>query len=185
MTPINIEPLVRGHIKKLRRSQDVGRHWPALKALVEENQSLVLQKLSLRWLKSICDTYVDFGDATESGNALAITMFINMLRFAETGRFIRGAIDPEKLKAAKSERFELYEGLKTLKIDDQDTLLNVSKRMKKRLKGSGLMEAIWSEVLRRVHQNQSAVAELRDCSENPERFFPVDPTSMADNYGVI
>ena len=139
----------------------------------------------MRWLKSICDTYADFGNPVESRDAMAISLFINMLRLAETVRYLRGPMLPDMIAAARAGRSKVYEELSTLHIDRQDTLLNVSKRMNRQLAGSGIMETIWQAVLRRVHASDSVIAELRDISTMPERYLPIDAAGMADNYGVV
>jgi hypothetical protein len=172
-------------VKELRNSRDVEANWQAFETLVRGNEDQVVAELSMRWLRSVCDTFADFGNPIERRDALAISVFINMVRFAETVRYLRGPILPGRLAEAKSKRLPLYEELWTFHIDKQDVYLNVAKRMARQLRGTGLMEKIWHEVLRRYLAGNNVITELRDLSEMPERYFPLEPLGLADNYGVV
>ena len=171
-------------VKELRNSRDIDSNWPAFEVLVRHNQNEIVPRFSMRWLRSICDTFADFGTPTERRDALAISVFINMVRFAETVAYLRGPILTDRLVTAKSRRLPLYEDLWTFHIDRQDVFLNVSKRMARQMQGTGLMEKIWREVLRRYLAGRNIITEMRDLSAMPERYFPLDPLNLTDNYGV-
>ena len=171
-------------VKELRNSRDVAVNWQAFELLVRGNEDRIVAELSMRWLRSVCDSFADFGNPLERRDALAISVFINMVRFAETVGYLRGPILPGRLAEAKSKRLPLYEELWTFHIDKQDVYLNVAKRMARQLAGTGLMEKIWREVLRRYLAGNNVITELRDLSEMPQRYFPLDPLGLPDNYGV-
>jgi hypothetical protein len=171
-------------IRELRNSRNADENWKKFRATVEANEDLIIASFSVRWLRSLCDTYADFGEALERRDALAISSFINMVRFAETVRYIRGPVIPEKLETARSGRIELYEELWTFHIHKQDVFLNMAKRMARQLQGTGLMEKIWREVIRRFLQGDNVITEFQKLSEMPERYFPLDPLDMKDNYDV-
>jgi hypothetical protein len=181
----NLATQIAALVKELRNSRDVDRNWTAFETLVRGNQEKVVSELSLRWLRSVCDTFADFGNPTERRDALAISVFINMVRLAETVRYLRGPILPGRLAEAKSKRLPLYEELWTFHLDKQDVYLNLAKRMTRQLQGTGLMEGIWREVIRRFHAGNNVITELRDLSAMPQRYFPLDPLALADNYGVV
>lgn len=172
-------------VKELRNSRDADANWAEMEALVRANQDEIIRTFSMRWLRSICDTFADLGNPTERRDALAISNFINLVRLAETEKFLRGPIIPERLAEAKSKRIPLYEELWTFHVDKQDVFLNIAKRMARQMRGTGLMEAIWREVVRRFHAGTNVISELRDLSAVPERYFPLDPLGLPDNYGVV
>jgi hypothetical protein len=176
---------VAGPIKELRNSRNLDENWKTFRSVVETNQDSIVANFSLRWLRSICDTYADFGDALERRDALAISSFINMVRLAETVRYMRGPVIPEKLEATRSGRVELYEELFTFHIHKQDVFLNMAKRMARQLQGTGLMEKIWREVIKRFLRGDNVITELQSLSDMPERYFPLEPLGVKDNYGVI
>ena len=182
MTEILTE--VQRLVKELRNSRDVERNWASFEMLVREHQEAIVRDFSMRWLRSICDTCADFGTPDERRDGLAISVFVNMVRFAETVAYLRGPILPDKLVQTKGRRLPLYEELWTFDIDKQDVFLNVSKRMARQLRGTGLMEAIWREVLRRFLAGRNVITEIRGLSAMPERYFPLAPFDFADNYGV-
>lgn len=172
-------------VKELRNHREPEANWEAFEALVRAREAEIVATFSLRWLRSICDTFADYASPTERRDGLAISVFINMVRFAETVRYLRGPILEEKLAMAKSRRLPLYEKLSTFHIDRQDVFLNLAKRMARQLHGTGLMEHIWREVLRRLLAGDNVITELRDLSAVPERFFPIDPLDIEDNYGLV
>ena len=176
--------IIASLVKELRNFRNVAENWNKFRSIVETNQDFIVASFSMRWLRSICDTYADFGDALERRDALAISSFINMVRLAETVRYIRGTVIPEKLEATRSDRVPLYEELYTFAINQQDVFLNMAKRMARQLQGTGLMEKIWREVIRRFHQGDNIITEFQSLSDMPERYFPLDPLGMKDNYGV-
>lgn len=171
--------------KELRNSRNVEQNWTSFRSIVEANEDVIVATFSMRWLRAICDTYADFGGPLERRDALAISSFINMVRFAETVRYVRGPMIAEKLEATRNGRVELYEQLFTFDIDKQDVFLNMAKRMARQLQGAGLMEKIWREVIRRFLQGDNVITEFQKLSEMPERYFPLDPSDMKDNYGVV
>lgn len=172
-------------IRELRNGRNVDANWPAFERLVHEHQSDIVSTFSMRWLRSICDTFADFGGPTERRDALTISLFINMVRFAETVRHLRGPILDDRLAVAKVRRLPLYEELSTFNVDKQDVFLNLSKRMARQVAGTGLMEAIWREVLRRLLEGNNVITEMRALSAMPHRYFPLDPLEFEDNHGVI
>lgn len=185
MKPHELLPDLRHYVKEIRNSRDVETNWPAFKRFVEQNQNAILSDFSLKWLKSICDTYADHGGEIERRDALAISNFMNLIRFAETVAFVRGPMDPERVGEVKSEfRKHLYDDLFTISIDKQDVFLNVAKRMARQMQGAGFMERMWREVQRRFLEGDNIITEFRDMSEMPERYFPLDPLDLPDNYGI-
>jgi len=179
-----LQESITGLIKELRNSRDIERNWAKLSGIVELQQDRIISEFSMRWLCSICDTYADFAPEPARHDALKISMFINMVRLAETAKFIRGPISTELLAQTQNDLRPLYDELNTFSIDRQDVFLNLSKRMARQLREDSLMWKIWREVLARFKRHSSVIAEFQSLSAMPERYFPVDPLSMKDNYGI-
>lgn len=173
-------------IVELRNYRDPEENWPALKALIAAEDDSIVRSFSLRWLCSICDTYVDYGDPIESRNAMTISMFVNLFRLAETTRFLYGnaAFDDDAMRRTRVDIVPLVDELTTFAIDRQDTFLNVSKRMARILEHGGILEKIWHEMLTRLHDCDNIIALLRSHSAVPQRYFPVNPDGIKDNYGL-
>ncbi len=77
----------RSLISELRNGRETEIHWPELRKLIEEHREEVIRTFSVRWLKSICDTYADFGDPIERRDALLICMFQKMLVLGGVDKF--------------------------------------------------------------------------------------------------
>ena len=62
MTDSNLQDRVIALVRDLRNHRNVEKNWPEFRELVETRLPDVLRQLSTRWLISVCDTYVDFGE---------------------------------------------------------------------------------------------------------------------------
>jgi hypothetical protein len=185
MTSLELEHRIRWLVAELRNSRDVQANWSAVRELVEGDTQAVVSALSLRWLKSVCDTYADLAGPAQAAHALNVSNFLNMLRFAETIRKIRPVIEPSVLEVCRPSKTALYEGLTTFSIDKQDVFLNMCKRMERQFKNDNVVGAIWRAVLSRLHAGDNAITEFARLSTMPERYFPIEALSMADNHGVV
>jgi hypothetical protein len=177
-------PQIRALIVELRNGRDVDTNWPKFDLAVRENLAAIVQSFSMRWLKSICDTYVDFGEPLTARHAMTIVYFVNMLRLAETVKFVRPAVDAERLAQAGAERIKLYDGLSTFNIQAQDVFLNMTRRFHKLIEADAVMQPIWAEVLRRLSEGQNAITDFSTISAVGARYFPVDAAGLTDNHGL-
>lgn len=188
--PQNTEPsraglqdMIAPVIADLRNARNEEHAWPKLRSLVEPDPAKLVDRLSIRWLVSVCDTYADFAEPPRCCHALAISVFVNMLRLAETCRYTRPAIDPDRWERTRTRILPLYDGLTTFAIDRQDTFLNLSRRLHRQLRNDALMLAIWTGILERLRLSDNAITEFARDSPVAARYFPADPTGMLDNYG--
>jgi hypothetical protein len=170
-------------IRELRNGRDSERNWLEFRAVVEADPGVLVPQLSIRWLVSICDTYADFAVPPQSCHAVLLSTFVTMLRLAETCRFTRPVIDEARWEETRTRIRPLYDGLTTFAIDRQDTFLNLARRIARQLSGDPLMETFWREILRRLHAGDNVVSEFARHSPVADRYFPVDPSGMIDNYG--
>lgn len=145
----------------------------------------ILSRYSIRWLVSICDTYADYGNETQSRNALLISNFVNLLRLTETTHFISGPVRDTIVEKTRNHPVLLFDGVCTFAIDRQDVFLNLAKRMERALEDDAMFLAIWREIIGRLGRYDCAITRFRDMSRMPERYFSELATQLPDNYGVI
>lgn len=173
-------------IKELRNSRDVQTNWLTMKELVESNVETITKDFSSRWLVSICDTYADYGTDIERRNAFMVSLFVNMIRMADTVEYLnKGRKSNRRIKQLKNEQIPLYDGLMTLHLDRQDTCLNLSKRMIALLKETPLFLTVYKSIVMRALNSKNLLSEFASLSEMPERVFPINALEMPDNYGVV
>ena len=167
-------------IKLLRKRIDVGANFDKFDTLIAANKFLILEDLNLRWLVSIADTIADHAEQPRSSRAFGISIFVNTLRIAEMVKLSRtGVIDD----LASIKFHELYSGITTFGVNGQDTFLNISRRMSFLLSDEDFLADLWRAVLERIHSSDTVLREFRERSRFPERYFPVDPSGIEDNYG--
>ena len=172
-------------IRDIRNSRNLEANLERFFGLINAREQEVIAILSIRWLVSVCDTFADHGKELERPNAMLISMFINMLRMAETISFISGPFESERVDEARESRIECFDGVTTFNIDRQDVYLNLCKRMANVMPSTPFLWTVWNEILRRIHACDNVMVRVRNMSAMPERYFPLAPLEMPDNYGVI
>lgn len=139
-----------------------------------ENRYL-LKHLSLRWIISACDTFVDHTDNTARAAILMnATTLVNTLRVYETKRFLQlGAESRDVMKPFLEDNVEalyrgdmpLYDGLTYFRIGSDDTLKNMRDRYKKFCEVDTLATTILLSVFDRLQTsidiNSNAFATMR------------------------
>ncbi|CAB4817442.1 unannotated protein [freshwater metagenome] len=183
MTDSNLQNDVIALVRDLRNHRSVETNWPAFRELVETHLPELLRTVSTRWLISICDTYVDFGEPLRARHAMSISFFVNMLRLAETVKYVRPDVSAERLAEARGALIPLYDEVCTFSIDKQDVFLNLTRRFNALLCDDPVMEAIWREILKRLHAGNNVITEMAHGSPVEARYFPLDPRGLTDNYG--
>ena len=167
-------------IRFLRKRHEVKANWARFEQIIQNNHCEIFSELNLRWLVSIADTIADHSGQPRASQALSISMFVNTLRIAEMVKLSRIS----SIEDISSIEFkELYSGITSFSVERQDTFLNISRRMKFLLSGDQLLCNLWEEVLNRVHSSDSVLKEFQAKSNFPERYFPVNPLGIYDNYG--
>ena len=169
-------------IRNLRNRRNISENWVNFQSSIEGIMENDLSIFNLKWLKSICDTYVDHDESRRGLIAMSISMFLNTLKVGETSRFLHIS-DPIKLNVLPP-KTEMYNGYAFLSLREQDACLTVSRRMKWILRSDPLMKAIWEEALSKIHTHSDLLKELKSLSSFPQRYFPIDPTGIKDVYGL-
>lgn len=168
-------------IKNLRNRRGVTENWASFSSTMEEvaaQEDLTI--FNLKWLKSICDTYVDHDKGKRGLIAMSISIFLNTLKMGETSRRLHLS-EPAKLSTFHT-RGELYDGYNFLSLEVEDACLTASWRMTWVLQSDPFMKAIWEEVLSRIHKHSKLLEEFKNLSIYPQRYFPIDPIGIQDNH---
>lgn len=103
-------------------------------SLWESESDYLLNNLSLRWLISACDTFVDHSEnPLRSAILLNAVTLINTLKVYETEKFLRSFqdfkdINEENVARLYAEHLSLFDGLTYFRIGADDTLKNMRQR---------------------------------------------------------
>ena len=185
MNKVSIESEVIDLIKKLRNSLDISSNFSSFDNLVKSNIHFIVGNFNSKWLVSICDTYADFGNSEEKRNALYVTWFVATLRLADTVNLMHNSqLDNMQVTKLKTSRVPLYDGLKTLHLDKQDTLLNLSKRTHRNMQTTPFLLDIFVEVTKRMKNSNHILLSFMEVTKRPSFIFPEAPLELYDNYGV-
>lgn len=140
---------VASHIVHLRRKPELHRHQYEFNRLIEEYMDVLLEHLDVRWLLSICDTYVDIGDSHRSAVAMNIVQCVNgtNLHLTIIANVENGNLDPSKL--TKERKAKTWGGMITADIPNGDMIYNMMTRLNCVVKEDELLNKIWCEIKRR------------------------------------
>lgn len=160
-------------IQNLRRNIDVENNWRKLHEIIETNIHDICKTLNTRWLISICDTYIDYGSAIESRNAMMIVLIVNMEKLAQTNLFMYDLnINKNKLKKLKTEKpFELWDGMTSFNLAKGNMTKNLFKRLNKLIEDTPVIEKIYYTVLERIKNNDTILANL---NKHHKRLFEIN-----------
>jgi len=121
----------------LKRGYKTSKYFEVFKNLWEDHHKFLIQKLNTRWLISACDTFSDFSDNnSDIYLSIASSLFINTIKLYESERILNNShsnIDDQLIqnRLDKEERIPLPDGMSVFKFGTDDTLRNLSWRLKK------------------------------------------------------
>lgn len=153
----------------LRRKYKKDKTFAEFERLWAAQSEYLLEDLSIRWIVSACDTFIDH---SQNINRVSILMnvitLINTLRTYETKSFLLTPKDHEprplledKINMLFAGDISLYEGLTYFRVGTDDSLRNMRKRYSKFYKTDELATTILLSVFNRLQFNESAFSALR------------------------
>ncbi len=153
----------------LRRRYNVTVTYAKLQALWESESHYLLENLSLRWIISACDSFIDYdSNATRRAILMNAVTLINTLRVGETQLFLthektenKTHVCEEKLEAQYQRLWALYDGLTYFRAGADDTLENMRHRYESFRQEDELATRILLTVFSRVHQYDNAFGIMK------------------------
>lgn len=158
----------------LRRAYKIEDTFAEFEQLWSLEIDYLLQHLSLRWLISACDTFVDHSkDTTRAAILMNVTTLMNTLRVYETKQFLQtdsespsSPLNEEKIEVLYQSDLPLYEGLTYFRIGTDDTLKNMRSRYEKFGSSDKLAATMLLSIFDKLQINDSAFATMRLLHKN-------------------
>jgi len=151
--------ILKPYIIELRKGINPEENWTKFRSLVEKNIKQICTSINTRWLISICDTYVDYGNDIECRNALCLVTLINMEKLAQTYLLLFNkeinTHNEELLK--KGELSDLWDGVTSFNIMCGDLTNNMFLRYEKRLKPTPVLHSIFITLMTRLKKNENSI----------------------------
>lgn len=166
----------------LRRGYKADSTFSDFESLWEAESDYLLEHLSLRWLISACDTFIDHSKSTTRAAILinAVTL-VNTLRIYETKHFLHTSsgsqplpLSQENIEALYCSDLPLYDGLTYFRIGSDDTLKNMRTRYERFIKIDSLAATILLSIFDRFQTNNSAFSTMRFLHKNENSQWWVD-----------
>ena len=152
----------------LRRGYKTDATFQEFEKLWETESEFLLNNLSLRWIVSACDTFVDHSPRTSRAAILLnVSTLINTLKIYETEKFLKDYLGQENLsmeniEALYAEHLKLYNGLTYFRIGTDDTLKNMRKRYEAFKNIDPLATSILLYVFDTIQNVESAFALMKN-----------------------
>lgn len=153
----------------LRRGYKIDSTFADFEALWTTEMDYLLEHLSLRWLISACDTFIDHSkDNTRAAILMNAVTLVNTLRIYETKHFLQNTSDNQtpffvqkNIETLYHGDLPLYDGLTYFRINSDDTLKNMRSRYESFIKKDQLAATILLSIFDRFQTNKSAFATIR------------------------
>ncbi len=157
------------HIIYLRRNINVAENKPEFFRLVSTYINTFLKHYDVRWLLSICDTYIDHGDEISSAIAMNIVNIVNGTNIQSTCMYTV----PEPIMLANKmntdQKYPTWGGMITCDIVTGDTIHNMMTRNDKVISGHPILNKIWGQI-KSIGRDEAFIPVNQICKahSNPE-----------------
>ena len=163
-----------GHIVQLRRNPTSKKHIQAFHELLGKYNGVIFSNYDIRWLLSICDTYVDIGDPLTNSIAMNIVQCINGCNLHTTllVNVVDGRLDLSKLRQER--KVPTFGGMITADVPSGDMIHNMMVRLDKVVEQHTMLNSIWNIIKQRCMEDGGVVMNhICDQSrfEHQKRFF--------------
>jgi len=155
-------------IKNLRKGINKNENWNEFKTTIENNIQIICKNFNTRWLVSICDTYVDYGNPIEKRNAMLISLLINMEKLGQTNLLLYyKTINPVNIvKLSSGNPIKLWDGMKSFNIKTGDLTNNIFRRMETLLIETPVLMRIAKTLIYRLKNNKTILSNLNYYHKN-------------------
>ena len=153
----------------MRRKYKIDKTFAEFERLWEAESDYLLTHLSLRWIVSACDTFIDHSNNTHRAAILMnVVTLMNTLRTYETKNFLQLPVNTEhtsllaeKIEMLYASDLPLYDGLTYFRVGGDDSLRNMRKRYKTFYKTDRLATTILLTVFEKIQHHNTAFNALR------------------------
>ena len=153
----------------LRRNYKPDETFTEFKTLWTTQIDYLLEHLSLRWIVSACDTFIDHStNKIQAAILMNVTTLINTLRVYETQQFLQLNPNSESLSLTTTKvdalyysDLPLYQGLTYFRIGTDDTLKHMRSRYESFYNTDKLATTMLLSVFDKLQANKSAFSTLR------------------------
>lgn len=166
----------------LRRNYKPKEIFAEFEQLWDTEMDYLLKHLSLRWIVSACDTFVDHStDITRAAILMNITTLVTTLRVYESKHFLLRPANSKSLpllndniEAFYRSDIPLYDGLTYFRAGSDDTLKNMRKRYENFYKSDKLATTILLSVFDKLQKNNSAFSTMRSLHKSEKSEWWLD-----------
>ena len=183
---MNIERL-KQLIKNLRRGDNLEESKKQFFAELRDQEKMKYwcETLSLRWLVSVADTFIDHGTPTEARNAMMISIYFNLVKIADTSRLLTTP-DRALLPRLLEDVVFMYDEVNSFKITDGDMTNALFFRIDKLMQPTPILNLLFDEVKKRLAKH-SGTMQIADYHNDfyKKSFFENRKTFLITNNSLL
>ncbi len=150
----------------LRRGYQISTTFRLFEVLWQGHETALFEQLSLRWLVSAADTFIDYSDSPLcQAILLNVVSLINTLKVYETQQFLltdNTQPTAPKAQALYATHNGLYDGLTLFRLGSDDSLAQMKTRYQTFATQDAFATKFLLTVFRRLHDNPTAFALIKD-----------------------
>lgn len=166
----------------LRRDYKPEQTFKEFEQLWSNETDYLLNNLSVRWIISGCDTFIDHSnDAVRNAILMNAITMINTLKVYETKQFLqlgnqhaKAPLIPENVDRLYEHHLPLYDGLTYFRIGSDDTLKHMRQRYERFYDKDELATTIVMYIFDKLQTNNSAFSTLRALHRNDKSKWWLD-----------
>lgn len=140
---------VKQLIKNLRRGDDLQQSKQQFFAEMRTNFRYWSQTLTLRWLVSVIDSFIDHGTETERRNAAIVSTYFNLVKIADT-RLLLTVDNAILLPRLQQDVMFMYDEVNSLKITSDDMPNILFYRLNELLQTTPHINCLFEEIKKRL-----------------------------------
>lgn len=146
----------------LRRGYEVCQTFALFENLWQQQSDYLFEQLSLRWLVSAADTFIDFSSsALRRAILMNAVSLVNTLKAYETQQHVlvdRYQPDEGKIQSLRDKHLSLYDGLTYLRLGCDDTIEQMRRRFLTFHHDDAFATQFLLKIFDRLHGNPTAYA---------------------------
>ncbi|MDK2921216.1 MAG: hypothetical protein PWR24_773 [Desulfonauticus sp.] len=145
----------------IRRKVELGNNLEKFFFLVKNENIHLAENLNLRWIVSVMDTIIDYGERVESLTALIFSVIVNLIKLSETEKkyFYKKVVTP--VLDDNGYRKEIFDGLTCFNIYTGDMVANLFSRINQKILEVDYLVPYFNTLLVRLESNENFIAMVK------------------------
>jgi len=156
-------------IVKIRRKLELDKTIEQFFKLWKTQATFLIKHLSLRWLISVCDTFIDYSkESDEVAYAFSTLFFMNTIKLYETEKSMYYQQNPQTSPKFLTAKVQLFDGITAYNARGGDMVKNMFNRLNNKISNQAVTAQIFKEVVARSNKENTVYRRMSIHQQNPK-----------------